>query len=91
MNAYCNSKQIQFDSVRFLHDGERVNPEDTAESRELEDNDVIQAVLEQTGGDGTPEPEESKHIEISVKDQSENSISFKIKRQTPLRKVMGRF
>ena len=74
MVAYCKSKEIQFDSVRFLHDGERLNPEDTAETRELVDNECLQAVLEQTGGNGTPQPEpqpeESKFIEVKVKDQS---------------------
>lgn len=97
MTAYCKSKEVQYDSVRFLHDGERINVEDTAESRLLKDNDIIQAFLEQQGGDGSPqpevapEPEETKHIEIRVKDQNENEVTFKIKRQTPLRKVMGRF
>lgn len=96
MEAYCKSKQIQIGSVRFLHDGERMNPEDTAESRELEDNDTIQAMMQQQGGAGSPEPEEaqpeeSKHIEIRVKDQSENETQFRIKRSTPLRKVMDAY
>lgn len=51
MVAYCNAKAIgDPKSVRFFHDGTRINPEDTPESREMEDGDQLECKWEQTGG-----------------------------------------
>ena len=45
MNAYAKRKGVQHDSLRFLLDGERINPEDTPEILELEDRDQIDVML----------------------------------------------
>jgi len=50
MKAYCDRACIAQNSVRFLLNGERLNPEDTPESSGLHEGDVIDAVLMQTGG-----------------------------------------
>ena len=41
---------VQVEQLRFLLDGERVNPDDTPASLELEDQDQLDCLLEQTGG-----------------------------------------
>lgn len=48
--AYAQRKGVQLSSLRFLLDGERINPEDTSISLELEDGDQIDVLLEQFGG-----------------------------------------
>ena len=52
MKAWCQRQSVSENSVRFIIDGERVNEDDTPESLELEDGDIIDAVLQQTGGGG---------------------------------------
>ena len=37
-------------SVRFLFDGNRVNPNQTPQELEMEDGDVIDVMVEQQGG-----------------------------------------
>ena len=48
MDAYC--LRIGQKRFRFLFDGQRILPTNTPKSLEIEDGDVIDAVLEQTGG-----------------------------------------
>ena len=48
--AYAQRKGVQQSSLRFLLDGERINPQDTPESLDLEDQDQIDCLLEQFGG-----------------------------------------
>ena len=50
LNAYANRTGQPVDTIRFLLDGERLSPEDTMESAGLENEDQIDAVLEQIGG-----------------------------------------
>lgn len=50
MDAYCLRFSVPRSSVRFLLDGERINDESTAEQLEMEDEDIIDIVMEQTGG-----------------------------------------
>lgn len=52
MTAYCNRLGQSIDSVRFLYDGERVKPEKTPMDLGIEDGDVIDAMVQQTGGRG---------------------------------------
>ena len=49
-DAYAQRKGVQKSSLRFLLDGERINPADTPKSLELEDQDQIDCLLEQYGG-----------------------------------------
>jgi len=50
MDAYCSRQAKSQDSIRFLYDGQRVLPDSTPEEMDMEDNDIIDAVLQQTGG-----------------------------------------
>ena len=50
MDAYCQRQSLNRGSVRFLFDGNRVNDDDTPRTLEMEDGDVIDVLVEQTGG-----------------------------------------
>ncbi|OSX75169.1 hypothetical protein BU14_0251s0009 [Porphyra umbilicalis] len=50
MDAYCGRMGTSVGTYRFLFDGNRINDTDTPESLEMEDMDVIDAVLFQQGG-----------------------------------------
>jgi len=50
MEAYCQRQGISLNSIRFLYDGQRLQAEQTPKSLEMDDNDIIDAVLSQTGG-----------------------------------------
>merc|ERR1712054_178449 len=92
MDAYCSRLGLQASQVRFMVDGERIGPDDTAEKLGLEDEDLIDVAMEQTGGgDAAPAGEgaaAAAHIQLKVKDQQGSEVQFKIKKTTPLRKLM---
>jgi small ubiquitin-related modifier len=48
--TYAQRKGVQVGSLRFLLDGERIEASSTPKFLELEDQDQIDCVLEQTGG-----------------------------------------
>jgi small ubiquitin-related modifier len=48
--SYSIKKGVQSSSLRFMLDGERVDGEQTAADLDLEDQDQIDCLLEQTGG-----------------------------------------
>jgi len=50
MDAYCQRQAIDQNSIRFLYDGQRIQAEQTPKELDMEDNDIIDAVLQQTGG-----------------------------------------
>ncbi len=50
MNAYCERQSIDASSVRFLYNGQRIQHEQTPKELDMEAGDVIDAVLQQTGG-----------------------------------------
>jgi len=50
MDAYCQRQAIDANSIRFLYDGQRIQAEHTPKELDMEDNDIIDAVLQQTGG-----------------------------------------
>jgi len=50
MDAYCERQGVASNAVRFLYDGNRITAEQTPKDLEMDDNDVIDAVLMQTGG-----------------------------------------
>merc|ERR1711935_1327601 len=50
MDAYCSRLGLQASQVRFMVDGERIGPDDSAEKLGLEDEDLIDVAMEQTGG-----------------------------------------
>ncbi|EKD11958.1 ubiquitin-like modifier [Drepanopeziza brunnea f. sp. 'multigermtubi' MB_m1] len=99
-NAYCDSAGLKRSTVRFLLDESRVQEEDTPETLQLDDGDMIDAMLEQLVCEGTPSADDkleaSKanapvHIKIKVKNQHGSEVTFKMKRTTPLEKVMDAF
>ena len=48
--TYANRKGVQSSSLRFLLDGERIEPDSTPKILELDDQDQIDCMLEQSGG-----------------------------------------
>lgn len=50
IDAYCKKQGITRASVRFLFDGSPVDESKTPEDLGMEDDDVIDAMVEQTGG-----------------------------------------
>lgn len=50
MDAYCKKQGIQRTSVRFLFDGAPIDENKTPDDIGMEDDDVIDAMVEQTGG-----------------------------------------
>jgi len=49
-SAFYMKKNAQPGSYRFMFDGERLVETETAETREMDDNCVVDVQLEQTGG-----------------------------------------
>ena len=50
MQAYCTRQGLSLSNVRFLFDGNRLSETQTPSQLEMEDGDVIDAMLEATGG-----------------------------------------
>ena len=50
ISAYCQKKGMDSGSLKFLHDGVRIQKHQTPEDLGMEDNEVIDAMQEQTGG-----------------------------------------
>ncbi|KAG1681636.1 hypothetical protein FOA52_014145 [Chlamydomonas sp. UWO 241] len=49
MDAYCNKKAVDPASMRFMFDGSRIQKEHTPAQLDMEDGDVVDAVVEQLG------------------------------------------
>jgi len=49
-DTYASRKGVQASSLRFLLDGERIQPDATPKQLELDDQDQIDCMLEQSGG-----------------------------------------
>eukprot|EP00818_Percolomonas_sp_WS_P001850 CAMPEP_0117439286 /NCGR_PEP_ID=MMETSP0759-20121206/2488_1 /TAXON_ID=63605 /ORGANISM="Percolomonas cosmopolitus, Strain WS" /LENGTH=96 /DNA_ID=CAMNT_0005230999 /DNA_START=142 /DNA_END=432 /DNA_ORIENTATION=+ len=50
MDAYCKRQGLSRDSVRFTFDGNRIGDNETADTLEMDQNDSIDCLVEQTGG-----------------------------------------
>eukprot|EP00051_Salpingoeca_urceolata_P032136 m.14441 g.14441 ORF g.14441 m.14441 type:complete len:94 (+) comp4799_c0_seq1:1404-1685(+) len=50
MDAYCSRQGLDKQNVRFMLDGQRINDTDTPETLDMEDNDAIDVMTQQTGG-----------------------------------------
>merc|ERR1711990_101813 len=50
MNAFCSRQNLDRGQWVFLYDGERISPENTPEQLGMEDNDEIDAMIHQIGG-----------------------------------------
>lgn len=50
MEAYCKRQGLSAASVRFVFDGNRIDGKETAEELDMDDQDVIDVLVEQTGG-----------------------------------------
>jgi Ubiquitin-2 like Rad60 SUMO-like len=94
MDAYCQRQGKTRGLVRFLFEGQRIQDNDTPETLEMEDGDMIQVFLEQQGGEGVETGEADpvqKHINIKVKDDAGQETTFKLKKTTPLKKLMDAY
>lgn len=49
-DTYAQRKGVQASSLRFLLDGERIEADQTPKMLELDDQDQIDCMLEQSGG-----------------------------------------
>eukprot|EP00579_Thalassiosira_antarctica_P001249 CAMPEP_0201869054 /NCGR_PEP_ID=MMETSP0902-20130614/2715_1 /ASSEMBLY_ACC=CAM_ASM_000551 /TAXON_ID=420261 /ORGANISM="Thalassiosira antarctica, Strain CCMP982" /LENGTH=94 /DNA_ID=CAMNT_0048394493 /DNA_START=129 /DNA_END=413 /DNA_ORIENTATION=+ len=49
-DTYAQRKGVQASSLRFLLDGDRIQPDATPKLLELDDQDQIDCMLEQSGG-----------------------------------------
>ena len=49
-HTYATRKGVLESSLRFLLDGDRIKPDDTPKTLELDDQDQIDCMLEQSGG-----------------------------------------
>ncbi|KAF4635690.1 hypothetical protein G7Y89_g2419 [Cudoniella acicularis] len=50
MAAYCKAQEIDIGTRRFLFEGHRIQKDDTPQSLEMEDDDMIDVFVEQQGG-----------------------------------------
>ena len=50
VDAYCTRQGVSPSSIRFLYDGRRIQPDQTPKDLAMEDGDIIDAMLQQTGG-----------------------------------------
>mmetsp|Transcript_27122 Transcript_27122/g.38451 ORF Transcript_27122/g.38451 Transcript_27122/m.38451 type:complete len:87 (-) Transcript_27122:339-599(-) len=50
INAYCKKVGSEAESVRFLFEGTRIQPHQTPGDLQMEDEDEIDAMVQQTGG-----------------------------------------
>ncbi|EFX05694.1 ubiquitin-like modifier [Grosmannia clavigera kw1407] len=50
MSAFCDRQGKSLNSVRFLFEGQRVQPSDTPDSLEMQDSDTLEVHQEQVGG-----------------------------------------
>ena len=50
VDAYCTRQGVSPSSIRFLYDGRRIQPDQTPKDLGMEDGDIIDAMLQQTGG-----------------------------------------
>ncbi|KAK3906837.1 ubiquitin-related domain-containing protein [Staphylotrichum tortipilum] len=50
MTAFCERQGKTLASVRFLFEGQRVQPSDTPETLEMQDGDTLEVHQEQVGG-----------------------------------------
>ncbi len=48
--SYCKRQGLTFGSVRFTFDGHRIDPGNTPNDLNMEEGDVVDAMIEQTGG-----------------------------------------
>ncbi|KAM7184032.1 Ubiquitin-related domain containing protein [Rhypophila sp. PSN 637] len=50
MSAFCERQGKALSSVRFLFEGQRVQPTDTPDTLEMQDGDTLEVHQEQVGG-----------------------------------------
>jgi len=50
MTAFCERQGKNLNSVRFLFEGQRVQPTDTPDTLEMQDGDTLEVHQEQVGG-----------------------------------------
>ena len=83
--AYAERRGVSTEAMRFLLDGARIRPDQTPKMLELEDQDQIDAALEQVGGADDVKPDDV--LTIRVKDQTGEETFFKVKPHTKMEKI----
>ena len=81
--AYASRKGTSVDALRFMFDGEKLNAAETPKMKEMENNDMVDVQLEQVGGGEDGEAT----LMLTVKDQTGDEMSFKVKKETKLGKI----
>ncbi|KAJ1399546.1 ubiquitin-related domain-containing protein, partial [Ochromonadaceae sp. CCMP2298] len=93
-DSYAQRRGVAANTLRFMMDGDRLQPNDTPKMLELEENDQIDVVLETIGG-GVGDEEggnlADEPITLKVRDQSGEEMFFKVKKGTSMKKVMQAF
>lgn len=85
--AYASRKGQAVESLKFSFDGNVLNPTDTPKMLEMEENDMIDVFLTQVGGGEEGQDGEGKTLMLTVKDQTGDEMSFKVKKETKLNKI----
>ena len=91
--AYCNHRRIGRDELRFLFNGDRLRESETPDELEMEDDDVIYAMLAQvgdigifgghTGGCGVELLQDSKALHYASARDAERIIAALLPSGTP--------
>lgn len=86
MNKFCKSANLEKQKLRFIFDGRRILPEQTAAEIGIEDGDDIDTYQEQCGGPGP------QIAPVKIKVGHENfTIAIKIRKHVPLELLMNKF
>ena len=102
MDQYAERSGRSRPALRFLIDGVRVNDEDTPETLEMEDGDVVEVHQEQIGGyrrmmsssdvqnaDATP-PAVSDHLTIGLTN-GDSVMTFKVRKTIRMKRIMDQY
>nr|XP_022325235.1 small ubiquitin-related modifier 3-like [Crassostrea virginica] len=87
MSAYCDRAGLKLGVVRFRFDGNPINETDTPSGLDMENGDDIDVFQQHDD----IKPESSELITLKVTGQDRSVVFFKIKKNTPLRKLMSAY
>lgn len=91
--AYAQRLGVQSASMRFIYEGKRVIADATPKFLEMEDNDEIEAMIDQQGGgaDGEKDGEAESTITLTVKDADGAEMHFKLKKTAKFSKIFDSY
>ncbi|KAH0994528.1 hypothetical protein GBA52_018392 [Prunus armeniaca] len=93
LRDYCRRFYLHYEAVRFLYDGKRVGEKDTPEQHEMENEDVIDAMLDQIAGDEHPPRnlirlslvKEEDPVILKLQKEDERDMFYRTGRSVPLK------